>query len=59
MNDNNLLRESLEVQVPMLGRHQWVSDVPRRGAAKMYRQNWDGCRDLWKQSYRQRKDQRG
>jgi hypothetical protein len=33
-----------------------VMDVPRKGAAKMYRRNWEGCRDLWKLRYRQRKE---
>jgi hypothetical protein len=68
MDNNDLLRESLELQErlddpfrmygAMLGRNHVVMDIPRKGAAKMYRRNWDGCRDLWKESYRQSKEQR-
>jgi hypothetical protein len=46
----------LERQVPMMGKRWVLSEVPRQGAAQMYRANWDGCRDLWEQSYRMRKE---
>jgi hypothetical protein len=42
----------------MLGQTSVVMDIPRQGAAKMYRANWDGCRDLWKASYRHLKELR-
>jgi hypothetical protein len=42
----------------MLGNNQVTMDVPRQGAAQMYRANWDGCRDIWKASYRQWKEWR-
>lgn len=42
----------------MAGKTQVVMDIPRKGAAKMFRNNWDGCRDIWKESYRQRKEKR-
>jgi hypothetical protein len=32
-----------------------LMDVKRR-AAKVYRENWDGCRERWKQHYRLRKN---
>jgi hypothetical protein len=28
----------------------------QRRAAKVYRENWDGCRERWKQHYRLRKN---
>jgi hypothetical protein len=48
----------LERQVPLLGKNRVVNEVPRKGAAQMYRDNWDGCRDLWKLDYRQMKERR-
>ena len=42
----------------MVGKSQVVMDIPRKGAAKLYRQNWDGCRDLWKSNYRGMKERR-
>ena len=66
--NNDLLKQSLELQErlddpfrmygAMLGQHQVIMDVPRKGAAKMFRENWDGCRDLWKSDYRRRKERR-
>jgi hypothetical protein len=32
-----------------------ISGRPQGGAARMYRENYDGCRDLWKENYRKRK----
>jgi saccharopine dehydrogenase-like NADP-dependent oxidoreductase len=52
------LEESGWSQVWMVGKRWVVPDVPRAGAAKMYRNNSDGCRDLWKSSYRQKKERR-
>jgi hypothetical protein len=37
------------------GRTSMVADVFKHDARKMYNENWDGCRDLWKESYRLRK----
>jgi hypothetical protein len=64
-NQNDQLKESLELQERldnpfkmygcMAGRSILMMDVSRRGAAQKYRQNWDGCRDLWKEDYRLRK----
>jgi hypothetical protein len=42
-------------RVWMLGKSGVYPDVHREGAAKMYRKNFDGCRDLWKLNYRQGK----
>lgn len=35
--------------------HHSLIDVQRISAAKLYRENWDGCRALWVQDYRLRK----
>jgi hypothetical protein len=32
-----------------------ISDVSRKSAARLYRKNWEECRDLWKEEYRQRR----
>jgi hypothetical protein len=50
--------ENWHVQTSVLSKNYMTMDVLRSGAAKMYRKNWDGCRDLWKSSYRQRKERR-
>jgi hypothetical protein len=59
LNDYEKLLERLEESgwslVWMRGKNWVVPDVPRKGAARMYQQNWDGCRELWKRDYRQRK----
>jgi hypothetical protein len=39
----------------MYGRTCMVADVFKNDARKMYNENWDGCRDLWKEEYRRRK----
>ena len=36
----------------MLGQTSVVADIFKCDARKMYRENWDGCRDLWKENYR-------
>jgi hypothetical protein len=41
------------------GRTSVLMDVHNFEARKLYNQNWDGCRDLWKEHYRQRKLSRG
>ena len=33
-------------------------DVSRQAAARLYRQNWDGCAALWIQSYRLKRARR-
>ena len=35
-----------------------VMDNQRQGAAQMYRENLEGCRDIWKASYRHMKELR-
>jgi hypothetical protein len=37
------------------GRNQFLQFRGRSQAAKLYRENWDGCRDLWKLAYHARK----
>jgi hypothetical protein len=37
------------------GRTTPCPDVFKYNARKMYNENWDGCRDLWKERYRKRK----
>ena len=32
-----------------------VTDASRQSVAQLLRENWDGCRELWKQDYRCRK----
>ena len=39
----------------MYGRTSVVSEIFKCDARKMCNKNWDGCRDLWKESYRKRK----
>jgi hypothetical protein len=39
----------------MHGKSQVVADIPLSGAAQMYRKNWDGCRDAWRENYRRMK----
>jgi hypothetical protein len=39
----------------MHGRTGVVADIFKCNARKMYRENWDGCRDLWKENYRRMK----
>jgi hypothetical protein len=36
----------------VFGQDLVAADVPRSEAAQMYRDNWDGCRILWKSGYR-------
>jgi hypothetical protein len=50
-------REEIEVRgivgrLWMHGRTQELADVSRKGAANLYRIDWDGCRTLWKTAYR-------
>jgi hypothetical protein len=37
------------------GRNGVLADVFKCAARKLYNENWDGCRDLWKENYRRRK----
>ena len=39
------------------GTHTLI-DVHKFQAQKLYNQNWDGCRDLWKENYRKRMELR-
>jgi hypothetical protein len=39
----------------MHGRTWVVADIFKCDARKMYRENWDGCRDMWKEGYRRKK----
>jgi hypothetical protein len=39
----------------MHGRTWVVADIFNCDARKMYSENWDGCRDLWKEYYRKRR----
>jgi hypothetical protein len=39
----------------LLGFRRWILDASRLGAAQAYRENWDGCREVWKLNYRQRR----
>jgi hypothetical protein len=45
-------------RMSFVSKYSLTTDVPRKGAAKLYRQNWEGCRDLWKENYRQMKERR-
>lgn len=65
--NNNLLKESLSLyerlnhplaRCVLVTKKQVIEDFSRRGAAKAYRDNWEGCRDLWKSDYRLRKERR-
>jgi hypothetical protein len=38
----------------ILGRTSVLIDVHKFEARKIYHENWDGCRDLWKEHYRKR-----
>jgi len=66
-NDNDLLKncenlyERLEEsnyarRTFLRSRNSFLLDLSRHSAAEMYRQNWDGCRESWKQDYRRRKE---
>ena len=37
------------------GRTSTLMDVYKNEARRLYNENWDGCRDLWKANYRARK----
>jgi hypothetical protein len=37
------------------GRTSILMDVYKNNARRLYNENWDGCRDLWKANYRARK----
>jgi hypothetical protein len=50
--------DSQEYRVQLLCLDLVIPDVPRRGAAKMYRRNYHGCRDLWKLRCRLQKERR-
>ena len=39
----------------MLGQTSVVADIFKSDAHNMYNENWDGCRDLWKENYRRMK----
>jgi hypothetical protein len=39
----------------IFGRTRMLIDVHNCEARKIYNENWDGCRDLWKERYRQKK----
>ena len=41
------------------GRTILLRDVHNFQARELYNQNWDGCRDLWKERYRHRMSLRG
>jgi hypothetical protein len=32
-----------------------VADVSKQAAREIYNENWNGCRDVWKENYRRRK----
>lgn len=34
------------------GRNSVLADVTKQEARELYRKNWDGCRDRWKEYYR-------
>jgi hypothetical protein len=36
------------------GKSRFLQFRGRSQAARLYRKNWDGCRDLWKETYRRR-----
>jgi hypothetical protein len=66
-HDNDLLKKSLDLyerleesncdrMTYLRSRNSFLLDASRGWVAKMYRQNWDGCRELWKQDYRRRKE---
>jgi hypothetical protein len=65
-NDHSLLEESnrlyerlsdpFRMYGAVLGKSYVTQDCNRKAAAKLYRTNDDGCRDLWKLAYRQRKE---
>jgi hypothetical protein len=40
----------------MFGQERMLADVNLREARELYNQNWDGCRDCWKQNYQQEKE---
>jgi len=44
--------DSLEYRVRVQSKRLVYPDVPRQGAAQMYRKYYHGCRDLWKENYR-------
>jgi hypothetical protein len=37
------------------GRTRQVADVSKQAAREIYNENWNGCRDVWKENYRRRK----
>jgi hypothetical protein len=39
----------------IFGRTSTLMDVHKYEARRLYNENWDGCRDLWKANYRARK----
>jgi hypothetical protein len=45
-------------QIWVAGRHSTLIDVSFQQARELYNQNWDGCRDCWKQNYQQEKERR-
>jgi hypothetical protein len=46
---------SLLSRLWMCGQSQCLADFPRIFAAQMYRENWEGCRDLWKLNYHRKR----
>jgi hypothetical protein len=48
-------RSNYERRTYLRSRNGFLLDLSRASAARMYRENWGGCRDCWKQNYRQRK----
>jgi hypothetical protein len=66
MNDEQQSWEELQKRLDdpfkmygaILGQTSVTLDIPRQGAAQMFKANWDGCRDLWKESYRAMKELR-
>jgi hypothetical protein len=54
VNYSNLFRRTLVAGIS----YRHVIGIGASGAADLYRQNWEGCRALWTQSYRQKKAQR-
>jgi hypothetical protein len=50
-----VLDRSLEGRTWMHGRTGVVADIFLCDARQMYNDNWDGCRDLWKENYRRMK----
>jgi hypothetical protein len=49
------LARSWAARTWVYGRTAYQMDVPLAAARELYNENWDGCRDLWKEQYRYKK----